>query len=58
MDEIETGYWTSESMEEFFSDFDEEPMTEADLAAERRSMEQEARDSMIGEMYAAQYSFD
>jgi len=28
------------------------------VEAERRSMEQEARDSMIGEMYNARYSFD
>ena len=38
--------------------FDEEPMTPEEEAAERRSQEQEARDSMMGEMYAAQYSFD
>ncbi len=38
--------------------FDEEPMTPEEEAAERRSQEQEARDSMMGEMYNAQYSFD
>jgi hypothetical protein len=43
--------------------FDEEegfnvPLTSEEVEAERRSMEQEARDSMIGEMYNARYSFD
>jgi len=43
--------------------FDEEegfstPLTSEEVEAERRSQEQEARDSMIGEMYNAQYCFD
>lgn len=43
--------------------FDEEegfyvPLTSEEVEAERRSMEQEARDSMIGEMYASQWAFD
>ena len=43
--------------------FDEEegfstPLTSEEVEAERRSQEQEARDSMMGEMYAAQHSFD
>ena len=45
-----------EISDDFF--FDEEPMTPEEEAAERRSQEQAARDGMIGEMYAAQHSFD
>ena len=56
MENIETGYWTPEDIEEFF--FDEEAMTSEEVAAQNRSMEAEARAEMIGEMYAAQYAFD
>ena len=40
------------SLDDFW---EEEPLTQEELDAERRSQEQEARDSMIGEMYAAQW---
>jgi hypothetical protein len=57
MDEIETGYWTPESIEEFFSDF-EEALTPEQLAEERRQEARQAREDEIGEMYASQFAFD
>ena len=61
MENIETGYWTPESMEEFFADEEfwaEEPLTPEELAEERRQEARQARENEIGEMYAAQFAFD
>lgn len=38
--------------------WEEEPLNQEELDAERRSMKQEAIDSMVGEMYASQWAFD
>jgi hypothetical protein len=43
------------SMEDFW---EQEPLTPEEEEADRRSLEQAARDDMVGEMYAARYSFD
>ena len=43
------------SLDDFW---EEEPLTQEELDAERRSMEQAAREDMIGEMYASQFAFD
>ena len=60
MDEIETGYWTPESVEDFFEDEDfwVQPLSAEELAEERRQEARQAREDEIGEMYAAQYAFD
>jgi hypothetical protein len=43
------------SLDDFW---DEEPLTPEELEAERRSLAQQARDEMIGEMYNARFCFD
>jgi len=43
------------SMDDFW---EQVPLTPEEEEADRRSLEQAARDDMIGEMYAARYSFD
>ena len=58
MENIETGYWTPEDIEEFFSDFEEEALTPEQLAEERRQDARQAREDEIGEMYASQFAFD
>jgi hypothetical protein len=64
MENIESGYWTSESVEEFFSDEDfwVQPLTAEELAEElaeeRRQEARQAREDEIGEMYASQFAFD
>lgn len=50
---VDFGWDIFEDDEEFFA-----PLTSEEVEAERRSQEQEARDSMIGEMYASQWAFD
>lgn len=58
MEEFETGYWTPESIEEFFSDFEEEVLTPEEEVAQARAQARLAHEEMIGEMYASQYAFD
>lgn len=60
MENIESGYWTPESQEEFFSDEDFwlPPLTAEELAEERRQEARQAREDEIGEMYASQFAFD
>jgi hypothetical protein len=43
------------SMDDFW---EEEELTPEELEAERRSLAQQARDEMIGEMYNARFCFD
>ena len=57
MEEFEVGYWTPESIEEFFSDLEEEALTPEQLAEERRQEARQAREDEIGEMYASQFAF-
>lgn len=39
-------------------DWEVEPLTPEEEAAERRSMERQAREESIGELYASQFAFD
>lgn len=43
------------SLDDFW---EEEPLTPEEEAAERRSLEQQAREEMLGEMYNARFCFD
>jgi len=43
------------SMDDFWED---EPLTPEEEEAARRSLDQQARDAMIGEMYNSSYCFD
>ena len=43
------------SLDDFW---EEEPLTPEEEAAQRRSDERQAREEMIGEMYASQFAFD
>lgn len=52
--------WTQEAINDFFiEEFEEQVALDPEQRErERAYLEQAARDEMIGEMYAAQHSFD